>query len=247
MYKIYIISCNYNIKENILKDNILNNQKIINNSRNILYSIIDNNSTIEKTDFKAISNIIYISLNKNIGKAKALNLLVNKLNDKYLISDNDLIFSLDSDIKITNPNFFSIVKNCYKLFEKDKISCLVCSQVGNSLFKREINYLEFNKEFSYFLPEEGFGYGIPGGGLLTTFKNWKLVGGYDERKGIYGSNDGTLFVNLNKITKLPICVIKELEIFHPFEDDTKYKEWKEKAHKQQLTYGRCIEEKGFYD
>lgn len=245
MYRIFLVSCNYNVKN--LKKIIDNNKNIIGKDNNILYSIIDNCSLIEKTDFKSISNIIYMSLSKNIGKAKATNLLIDKLNEKYLIGDNDLIFSLDSDISLNNPNFFKVLHNCYKLFENNKISCIACYQVGNSLFKRDINFLNYKDEFNYFIPSEKFGYGIPGGGLITTYKNWKLVKGYSENRGIYGSNDGTFFLNASNITGYPICVIKELEIFHPFEDDIKYKEWKETAHKQQNKYGKCVEEKGFYD
>lgn len=251
MRRIFIVSCNYNVKD--LTNIIESNKKIINNSSNILYSIIDNNSTVEKTDFKSISNIIYVSLNKNIGKAKAINLLVNKLNEKYVIKDDDLIFSLDSDITITNPNFFKILEECYKLFDKNKICCLVCNQIGNNLTKRNLAFLNFNNIFNYFIPSEGFGYQIAGGGIIIPYKHWKAIKGYDETLGvnktanIYSGADGRIMYNIFMKTDLSICLIKELEVFHPFDTDEGYKKWKEQQHKDMLTYGYTTAVNGFYD
>lgn len=182
----------------------------------------------------------------NIGKSKAINEEVKKFSDCTIINKSDLIFSMDSDLQILNPNFFTEVERIWNLVH-NRVSCLVCWQEGNSLYKREICFYDSGKGFNYFVPKEGYGHGIAGGGIITNKENWDLVGGYRENCGLFGGDDGFLMLDLYNKTNKPICVIKELNVFHPFNDDIKYRAWKDKCLTQQVQLGKCIEEKGFYD
>ena len=181
----------------------------------------------------------------NIGKAKALNWLVDNRFDN--IKDDDLIFSLDSDLRLVTEKFFDKVQSIWDVIG-NKVSCIVCKQTGNSLYKRNIAYRHSDTgNFNYFVPEEGYGHGVAGGALIVPYKYWKQVGGYNEDNGLYGGNDGNLMLRLFQDTGKPICVIEDLRVFHPFEDNKEYQAWKDTAHQQQMVHGKCIESKGFFD
>lgn len=242
---IHIYSCNYNSGKHIEEQiQSLVKQK----NKNFRYTIIDNDSRDSSYEYIKQNKIDLPSYSiifneKNIGKAKAINDVIS--NDKH-IKDGDIVFSLDSDISLISDEYITLIYDIWNLYES-KVSCLVGSQSCNSLFKRQIKYNISKNGYEYFVPQEGYGNGIAGGALITSYENWKLIGGYDTTKGIYGSVDGIGLLKLYTQTKKPICVINNLMVYHPDDDDIGYREWKDKVQHQQLTIGKCIEEKGFYD
>lgn len=247
--KIHVFICNYNAG-NKLKQTLdsLNQCLSYPTCQNVYISVVDNASKDNYLEILQPFNSALTILNKsNIGKAKALNNLIKQYSDSTQhIEDDDLIMSLDSDIYITQASFFDTLQSIWSIL-KEKVSCLVCFQTGNSLFKRKFEWTDSKKGFNYFCPSEGYGAGIAGGAIIIPYKYWKLVNGYDENKGIYGSNDGNLLYGLYNKTKKPICVIKELEVFHSHEENLDYQKWKDEAHKQQVIYGKCMSNGGFYD
>ena len=244
----FVISCNYNQVEH-LKDSMSSILKQKN--ENVKYIIVDNKSKnseeIKKILFLNAADLTdYECLPNNIGKARAINNAVNAISD---IKDDDLILLLDSDISLVTENFFDKVEEVWTAF-KDKVSCLVCTQTGNSLCKREWCWRKSTSGIEYFVPSEGYGYGIAGGGMITSFRNWKTVGGFRINNGtnIYGNNDGPLMVDLFRKTGKPICVINDLKVFHPFdENNNDYQKWKDRQHQSIIRTGKTSDSNGFYD
>lgn len=243
---IYIVMCNYNKLEE-MKKSISSIKEQFNDNVKLL--IVDNTSVDGSIDWlKNNKNIDKVILNKyNKGKAKAINNLIKETDKEIGIDNDDLIFNLDSDISIISDNFFEKVEDIWRIVS-EKVSCLVCIQDGNNLFKRNFHFNHSSiGNFDYFIPSEGFGIGIAGGAMITSYKNWKSVSGYREDRGLYGFNDGGLLLDLYQKTQKPICVIKNLKVFHPFETNEEYKRWKEMAQNQQINFNKCTEEKGFFD
>lgn len=245
---IYLVICNYNAGKHL--GQCLNSveQNII---PEVHISVVDNNSidsSVELINSKLFINQ-KILLDKNIGKAAAINTLIKNLNTA--MTDDDLIFSLDSDIKLISPDFFKNVLHIWSVV-KGKVSCLVCNQVGNSLFKRKFQWTNSKKGFHYFAPSEGYGAGIAGGALIIPYSNWKKIGGYrmnrgkDGKPALYGGIDGGALLDLFRVTKLPICVIKELEVYHPPEENKGYQKWKDKVHEEHRTFGRMVSDEEFF-
>jgi glycosyltransferase involved in cell wall biosynthesis len=245
--KIHIFICNYNAATK-LERTLLSIKDCKAITPNINVAIVDNAS---KDGSKAIIDKLppdYILLNgTNTGKAVAMNGLIKEYSEGFChIEDDDLIMSLDSDIYLTQPTFFNTLSTIWSILH-DKVSCLVCFQIGNSLFKRQFEWTESKKGFNYFCPKELYGYGIAGGAIIIQYKYWKAVGGYSEGKGIYGGNDGTLLKMLSDYMHKPICVIKELEVYHAPEDNMTYQAWKDMVHQEHLKSGKSAIIKGFYD
>jgi len=243
---IYLSICNYNARDKLKEtlDSVYKAKPLDNDTK---VSIVDNNSQDGSVD--VIKEYSFLDLvlyrDTNVGKAIAINELVKQTNDIMKIKDDDLIFSLDSDITLVTDNFFKRVMEIWPVMEKH-VSCLVCTQTGNSLCKRSFEWTDSNKGFHYFVPSEGYGFGIAGGAMITPYKYWKKIGGYREQLGIYGGNDGNALLDLyTKISK-PITVIKDLEVFHFEEENKEYQKWKDDQHQSMLSIGRSFSA-GFFD
>ena len=160
---------------------------------------------------------------------------------------------LDSDICLDTltPDFTDILENTWKILETE-CSAIVCMQSGNTLHKRDMDFIQFVPGMSVFFPCEGYGYGIAGGAMSVKYRDFKKVNGFRTDTGangkpsLYGSNDGRLTLDLWNTTKKPICVVKELQVYHPPEPDKKYQEWKNKVQQEHLQYGHALTERGFY-
>ena len=217
---------------------------------NVLVSVVDNDS-IDMSKVLLLNNkdllekIVFNPI--NVGKARAANELIRDLvfSPYIRIHDEDLIFSLDSDLRLESPDFFNTIKKVWKDIGTS-VSCLVCAQVGNSLMKRDLKFNKTSSGYTYFIPEEGYGHNVAAGAVIVPYKYWQKVGGYSER-GLYGGDDGPLLRNLFKVTKKPICVVKDLTVFHPYDTNLEYKQWKEKCFNQQRKFGKCVETRGFFD
>lgn len=246
---IYIAMCNYNAG-NKLRDS-LESIKAQTSLDKAKIWLIDNGSRDNPQeiikDYPFVNSII---LEKNIGKAAALNLLVSKIPD---ITRYDILMNLDSDIVLTKPDFLDSVIRIWNT-AKTKVACLVCFQTGNSLFVRKFAWTSSaSGDFHYFCPSEGYGKGIAGAGIIMEYESWTKVGGYvtncaiNETSPIYSTDDGFLMVKLWRATGMPICVVKELEIYHPSEDNKDYQNWKNRIHQEVIKHGKVLTTSGFFD
>ena len=252
--RVFVSICNYNAAYKMRQsiDSILLQQ-----ANDVLIGVVDNAS---KDDSRELlegplnEDVDCLLLNDvNVGKAIAMNTLVKTAIDKFNLQDDDLIFSLDSDIKLNALNFFTNMKEIWTILSKH-VSCLVCTQSGNNLSKRQFEWTDSKKSFHYFVPKEGYGYGIAGGAVITSIANWKLINGYRENMGkdkkqaaLYGGMDGWLLYDLFTSTHKPICVIKELEVFHFDEENKEYQKWKNQVHLEHQKFGFSKTTKGFFD
>lgn len=251
--RIFTVICNYNAGMHL--QNCL--ESISKNAMpDVRVSIFDNASidgninAIGKFQISGLMGITVRINEVNVGKAVALNSLVSEL--ECHLHDDDLIFSLDSDISLVSEDFFQRAIDIWKIIG-DKVSCMVCRQSGNSLFRREIFYQDSPiGNFGYFAPKEGYGAGIAGGAMFIPYRHWKTVGGYDITKGadgkaaLYGGHDGNLMLNLYRKTNLPVCVIRELEVFHPPEENMDYQKWKDSIHDEHRKFGRMVSTEEFF-
>ena len=248
---IHVFSCSYNQHDKSKKCiDILKEQKKKSKS-NVFLHFIDNNSKDKSNELIVSSKLddTYCS-DLNLGKAKALNYLVQKYDIDYGFSKDDLIFSLDSDIQLHSDNFFDGITRIWNKV-KDQVSCIVCNQSGNSLTKRSFEWRE-GKDIKYYIPCEGYGNGIAGGALITSIDNWKLIKGYRENLGLnggpnkYGGADGNIMLDLYTKTTKPIMICENLTVYHPEENNKKYQKWKNKQHKELLQHGHVLSNDEFF-
>lgn len=252
---ILTVICNYNAGKkfddcinSVVKYGICNSIAVFDNgsTEDIKKSGYDANSICERygiTNLRIPSD--YGHTERNIGKARGLNHLVDEFG-----KNNKIILSIDSDITLTNPDFYKTLITVDK-YIGEKVSCFIGNLGKTYVSKRNWNWrdvkLDDNMSFRYFVPEEGYGCGIAGGCIAVRYDHWKTIGGYVTKNGLYGGNDGNMMLNLHQKTKLPICVIKEMSVYHPEETDKGYMKWKKKAHDDQINYGKCLTQKGYYD
>ena len=246
--KFLLTSCNYNAWPNVEASVVasLDAKAAYESSGSGTVDIVykDNGSVDESREFleSCAHRGMDVIIGANIGKARAINDIVKSREGKY-----DVIVSLDSDMKFEDPRsfFFNLEKTFHKF--GNKISCAVGWQTGNSMFRRKFEWIQTPSGISYFAPKEGYGYGIAGGCIAVSAEDWKTCEGYDESRGIYGSNDGIIMLKLFRRTNRPICVVRELVTYHPPEKDEAYKKWKDDRQKEQMNYGKCMSSVGFYD
>lgn len=249
---LHVFSCSYN-QINHTKRSVESILSAIEATRAcpIEYNIIDNNSKDGSQEFLLKhSNKININLNnKNMGKAVATNIAIKEAAKR--LNKDSVLFLVDSDIRLTDLNFFNEFLEIWSKI-KTQVSAIVCNQDGNSLMKRDFVWRE-SKDFSYFVPSEGYGSGIAGGAMFVPYEYWLKVKGYRENTGpkctpsIYGSNDGLLMLDLWTKTLKPITIIKDLEVYHPFEENKDYQKWKIMQHNALKENGHSVATKGFFD
>lgn len=233
--------CNYNAMPHL--------ENCLNSIDSSLPTFIYDNASIDmsveylKTQQNKFKNIELST--KNVGKALAINNMVRADNNMNIIDDDDLIFSIDSDLTIQKPDeFYPLMNKVWNTF-KDKISCIATWQIGHNVFTRNIEWTQHPDGFHYYMPLLN-GDGIPGGAISIPYKYWKIFNGYRENTGynrkstIYGGEDGYLLVDLYDKIKLPICVIKELVVYHPYEDNIDYAKWKIKMCNEINIHGHTV-------
>lgn len=244
---IHVFMCNYNAGDRVTHST--ESLKPFIDSNQMKLHFIDNNSK-DGSELNVVCDCERFEvLPSNIGKAAAINALV----EAAKLSDDDIMLLIDSDIKIENPNFAALLEDSWKTLSS-MVSAIVCMQTGNSLHRREIDFISLQPRLnaSAFFPAEGYGYGIAGGAMSVRYKDFKSVGGFNMRTGanqtpsIYGSNDGLLMLSLWNYSRKPICVIKELQVFHPPEPDKAYQQWKDSIHQEHARFGHAVTSKGFY-
>ncbi len=237
--------CNYNAGDRVAKSTDALNRFIESNQMELHF--IDNASrdrSYENVKCKCKQKIL---LDHNIGKAAAINHLVSLAE----IPDDGIILLIDSDIEVIPNDFASKLEEAWKRC-KGQVSAIICMQSGNSLHRRKLEFFNISPGISTFFPIEGYGHGIAGGAMSVISSAFKSVGGFNMKTGangnpsIYGSNDGLLMLSLwNKLQK-PVCVIKELEVYHPPEPDSNYQKWKDGVHQEHAKFGHAVTDKGFY-
>ncbi len=247
---ILLAICNYNASTHLqtVFDSIKENRKNLKEDLKVKVSVVDNASKdgsqtiLKRFQDEGLIDTLVLS-EANVGKAIAIDRLVFEAG-KNGLKDDDLVFSLDSDISLIADDFFTKLDDIWTKVA-GKVSCIVCQQLGNSLFKRKMNWRNSGKGFDYFA--DPYGEGIAGGAIIVPFRHWKMVNGYDTSRGLYGGNDGQMMLNLHRMLNMPVCVIRDLTVFHPYEENLNYIVWKKEAHKQQMSHQKCIFSKGFYD
>lgn len=180
---------------------------------------------------------------RNIGKAKGLNTFLPD------IQDEDLLISLDSDLQIVSPKqqFFQTMQELY--VGLPSCAVLVPEQLGNSqhiLDGYTWEDVQVNGR-TISVIESTYGFHIAGGCLAIRGALFKNIKGYRENRGLFGGDDGFLFLDAADSSEDRILLTKALQVFHPEGTDAGYIAWKRKALSQQDSAGRCLLYKGFYD
>jgi hypothetical protein len=179
---------------------------------------------------------------ENVGKAKSVNTAV----DTY-VNDESIICSLDSDIMV----YALTLQYCFRIIEQSRTPMILCAQQDGDNCHRyspngTLQMMDLGDRVKQEIIHAPNGRGVAGGCMFIKSNTFKHMGGYDTSMGIYGGNEMGLYVKFSN-RKYGIFVAKDLMVFHPFEDDAKYQEWKEECQDNIRASGTCGKEKGFYE
>jgi hypothetical protein len=144
-----------------------------------------------------------------------------------------LIISYDSDIIVTDPDW---ILKFVKIFEnykgEKKIGALCAQQTGNCCHVLDKDPYEIKVGKFSLVGRQG-NEGSAGGMLIIQRSIWEMLNGY-RAFSKYGSDDGHMALDLAN-NNLIMPVVLEIEVFHPFEENPGYIDWKVRAIKGKLT------------
>lgn len=271
--KTIIISCNYNEgKSGKLEKCLLNLAK--NKLSNTIICVIDNASKDNSKDIikKFVDNNtidLAIVLDKNIGKAKALNTLFRTALNRFKIESDDLVLHLDSDVSMYS-NFIEEGEYCFLNYNSCELFISLGSTDPNN-FKFD-NYHQFDLNATYNCQNSEYSYmplcpnicGYIWTMKVSSFINVNLYRenlGKNGMSAIYGGDDGLLLYDLliyfyRRLQKqVYVYMNKNKFHWHTNSDDQAYIEWKQKQNKyiQQRIFNNdktandLLSDKGFYD
>lgn len=189
-----------------------------------------------KQDFliKGINYNVFKS-KTNIGKPKIVNLMV-----ECIAVEVDYIISFDSDMIVSDPDWIIKFIEIFETYTGDKkIGALCAQQTGNCCHVLDKDPYEI-KVGKYTLRYRHGNEGSAGGVLMTHFTTWNMLNGY-RAFSKYGSDDGHMALDLAN-NDLIMPVVLEIELFHPFEENLGYADWKVRSIRGELSQE---EESGF--
>lgn len=213
--------------------------------------IVDNKSgqelrqwIVNKTE--NIDNVTVDLLDRNVGKAKAINFLTRKYpNFEYFIN-------LDSDIRFSRIGWPEVLANLFTVIEDSGMISPNYEDNGNNPMpdqpKRDTIFCGSEK-FTYH-----WGGSVAGGCFITSKELWERMGGYTA-KGTYGGVDGIARQTIANRFSKKCGFIEELEVEHMVDPPKykKYSEWKYQVVSNLHKYGvnadpkKIGNDKGFYD
>jgi hypothetical protein len=191
---------------------------------------------------------------KNYGKAKVVNSLVNDYNKE---NPNTLfLFSMDSDMLFLTyqMHFFDrlfvaakmLQEKSQDLFRAPKAFGMVAlNQAGECCHWHDPKpgYTGMDCKATYEIKDvsgkqlieeivwPSDGCGIAGGGIFVNLKLWNAIGGYRNFNTQYAGDDGLLLRDIQQ-AGASVCIIKTLSLTHPTpEDDPEYRKWKDECMK----------------
>ena len=236
-------------REDQVKKSLLSLLKTNTHELNVTIHIGINGATKTTLDFlkeykntffptSTFNGLFFYNYNKNIGKAKIINSMVNKQNIDYVVS-------YDSDIEVVDINwlhkFLYILKE-YNTNNNGELAALCGNFIGNNVHIADIvgrKSRKINKKYTIVTTNNNKG--VAGGVLITYKKIWDYIGGYKADK-IFGSDDGDFMISCNKIGKI-VAYVEEIKFYHP-NDDEEYHVWKVKACENKLSDDEL---NGFYE
>ena len=192
----------------------------------------DNNTKIKEMqewlDTLSDKGIVVVKNETNIGKA----MIINKLHSVYSTPDLDYVFSIDSDMYVSEKIDYNPLDKMIEILEKcDNIGLVSSNQsqschhwFGKTIFPKSNN--------GYNLGYTNNGIGVAGGCIVMKASDWDKVGGYKNDHDIYTGDDSILTYNVErKLCKDPV-VAMDFYMVHPDiegEEEKGYQEWKNKS------------------
>lgn len=159
----------------------------------------------------------------NPGKGVSVNRVVEEESKEHKF---DFILSLDSDMVVTDSSWLVHLVSDFHLASKShNLGALACDQSGQCCHVPDspIMYNYNGRDFVGSRKNQG----QAGGCLLIKADVWYQLKGYRAFR-VYGSDDGHLMEDLN--TKGWVCLIdKGVSLYHPFQNDMAYCDWKRRA------------------
>jgi len=158
----------------------------------------------------------------NIGKPKIVNIMV-----ECLATEIDYVISYDSDMIVTDPYWVLKFVKIFESYKGDKkIGALCSQQSGNCCHVLDKDPFIYTAGDFTLITRAG-NEGVAGGVLVTPFSIWESLGGYMAHR-VYASDDAHYALSCAN-NNLLMAVVKEIEVYHPFEDDSGYVDWKARA------------------
>lgn len=185
--------------------------------------------------------------NFNFGKAQAVNNVVNKL-----FHEETIVCSFDGDLVVDSnfngDSFFDLMEDAYVCANHDEEFAVLCANLtGDSAHNMRLLRAIVSMPFGNVLYNPKGGSGVAGGCLTVGRDIFISVGGYRTNHGIYGGNDGFLIADM--VAKYPDCkigMVESLSVYHPYEQDEGYENYKKEAVGKIRATG-FGEQRGYYD
>ena len=256
----FIICCNYNEERTGSLDGCLDSVRGA-KLADTYFAVADNGSKdgsaeLLKANYRSGTIDLLMLSPKNLGKPKMLNLLLAEILKRETIAPDDLIMSLDSDIKLGgNGEFFSHTQAlCTAARGNFSAMSVQLSENNNHWVDfSKLVPVEFNGDKVYFWPHSD---GVAGPVIIAPYSTWSTIHGYRENCGkngtsaIYGADDCMLFRDAYAYTGgKPIMISSKLISLHPETRDEAYQAWKDETNRiMAKCFGNSeLPEKGFYD
>lgn len=161
---------------------------------------------------------------RNVGKPRIVNDMVVDLAGTVHM---DYVLSYDSDMVAKDPLWLLRMLEAFRMFPMWRdLGALSANQAGECCHVIDKDPVKWTAgRYSY--TSRAGNEGVAGGVLLTPYHVWRTIGGYTAHR-IYASDDGHYALECAR-RNLLMCVVNEVELYHPPGDDQEYIEWKRRA------------------
>jgi len=189
---------------------------------------------------------------ENIGKAKAINKLVNGFKDdngdvEPPIPDDDIICVIDSDIQVRQPGTLERLRG---FIEKYPDCIIVPEHEGaraHSYKEQDVlGVMQYDPAVPHAVITVNKGNMVAGACMTLKAGLFKSLGGFDETS-IYGGNEAGLWRKYSQThPEGNICVLVDTKVFHPEEKDIGYQEFKRRCQREIRLHGKS-DRGGYYE
>lgn len=153
----------------------------------------------------------------------------------------DYVLSYDSDMVVEDELWLAKYVDAFEQFLYwSDLGALAAQQSGECCHIMDKDPIRYKSQDFNYVTRAG-NEGVAGGALLTPYHVWRTIGGYHAHR-IYASDDGHYALSCAQ-RGLLMCIVNEVVLRHPENDDPAYSAWKHRAVADKLSEDERL---GFY-